>query len=484
MSKPIDIVLPADAAGCPARLERWLLNPGDPVEADAPVAEIETDKVTLEVAAAAAGVLREALIEPGQDVTPGAVLGRIEPLSAEAFESVAASITAEIRFPDDQTEGTTATLTEWLVEPGQAVGEGEPVAEIETDKVTIEVTAPVSGVLKEVRAAAGDALEPGAVLGTMAPAAPVADTSDIVPAPVKTARKADRDDAEERLSPAVRRLMAQHGLSTLKGIEGSGEGGRVTRDDLLDWLGQRPRIEVESPASEIPSRRVPHSNMRRAIARHMADSLSRAPHVTSVFEADLGAIVRHRVRHRQALADQGVKLTYTAYFMAAAARAMRVVPEVNGRFHDDALEIFDEVNIGIGTALGSEGLVVPVVRGVERLDLDAIARKLHDKTERARAGSLTQDDLRDGTFTISNHGVSGSLLAAPIIINQPQVAILGIGKLEKRLQVFERDGEDKVRIRPMCYVTLSIDHRALDADQTNRWLSAFVNSLESWPIEP
>jgi len=154
---------------------------------------------------------------------------------------------------------------------------------------------------------------------------------------------------------------------------------------------------------------------------------------------------------------------------------------VNSRWYDDRLEIFEDVNVGVGTALGDKGLIVPVIRRAQKLSLLEIAQQLSDLTERARTGKLGPADVRDGTFSISNHGVSGSLLAAPIIINPPQSAILGVGKLEKRAVVRERDGADLIEIRPMAYVTLTIDHRVLDAFQTNAWLARFVEVLETWP---
>ena len=162
---------------------------------------------------------------------------------------------------------------------------------------------------------------------------------------------------------------------------------------------------------------------------------------------------------------------------------MTAAPNVNSRWHDDALEVFDSINIGIGVALGEKGLIVPVIREAQSLSLAETAARLHDATERARAGRLTPADTQGGTFTISNHGVSGSLLASPIIINQPQSAILGVGKLEKRVVVREVNGADAVLIRPMAYVTLTIDHRVIDAHQTNAWLTRFVDVIENWPLE-
>ncbi|MEA3048051.1 MAG: hypothetical protein QOJ53_2383 [Sphingomonadales bacterium] len=176
-----------------------------------------------------------------------------------------------------------------------------------------------------------------------------------------------------------------------------------------------------------------------------------------------------------------MKLTYPAFLVAAAAEAMKVAPAINSRWHADRLELYDDINIGVGTALGSKGLIVPVLRKVQQLSLKGVAAGLDEMIEKAREEKLTAADIKGGTFTISNHGVSGSLFAAPIIINQPQSAILGVGKLEKRVVVREVDGADAIQIRPMAYVSLTIDHRVVDGHQTNAWLSRFVALLEGWP---
>ena len=225
---------------------------------------------------------------------------------------------------------------------------------------------------------------------------------------------------------------------------------------------------------------IPHTSMRRQIAKHMVESLLRtAPHVTAVFDADMTAVVDHRAAHKQAFETKGIKLTYTAYFVKATAEALQAVPEVNSRWHDDALEVFEDVNIGVATALGKAGLIVPVIHRAQSLDLFGIATRLQTLTQKARAGKLLHEDVQHGTFTLTNHGVSGSLIATPII-NQPQSAILGIGKLEKRLVVVEEKGRDTIQIAPRAYVTLTIDHRALDGFTANTFLSKFVESLEHW----
>ena len=209
--------------------------------------------------------------------------------------------------------------------------------------------------------------------------------------------------------------------------------------------------------------------------------LQTAPHVTTVFEADLSAVIAHRSAHRAAFQQRGVPLTFTAYFLAAIVDAIKAVPEANSRWSDTALEIYDDIHIGVATAVEGVGLVVPVVRNVQSLDLFGIASRLDSLVAAAREGRLAPADVRGGTFTISNHGVSGSLLATPIIINQPQAAILGVGKMEKRPVVLEAGDEERVVVRPKCYVTLTIDHRVMDGHQANRFLQTFVRTLEAWP---
>ena len=228
-------------------------------------------------------------------------------------------------------------------------------------------------------------------------------------------------------------------------------------------------------------RRVPHTPMRRRIAVHMVESLLQtAPHVTTVFEADLAAVLAHRAVHKKDLEKRGTSLTLTAYFIAACVDAIRAVPEANGRWTDEAVLLNERIDIGVATALEGRGLVVPVIRNVASLDLFGIAAGLGELVARARDDRLTPADLRGGTFTISNHGVSGSLVAAPIVINQPQSAILGIGRLEKRAVVVEHDGRDEIVVRPRCYVTLTIDHRVLDGHQANRFMEVLVRRLEGW----
>ncbi|MCC7460902.1 MAG: 2-oxo acid dehydrogenase subunit E2 [Gammaproteobacteria bacterium] len=406
------------------------------------------------------------------------------------------SAPVDIVVPVDQAEGSTARVLRWLVGPGARVARNAPLVELETDKVTVEVAAPEEGELAEVLQGEGSAVGPGTVLGRLrsvgsTPAPPAEPAA--APTAVPTAAAVGQP-ARELLSPAVRRLLSEHELDPTM-ISGSGRGGRITRADVEAHLAQQPPAAAGLPpgtapavpitpsatAAQLAGLWVPHSPMRRRIAEHMARSVATAPHVTAVFEADLSAIIAHRAAQQAAFAGRDVKLTLTAYFVVASARALAAVPQVNATFHADALELHPHCNIGVGTALGNEGLIVPVIQHAETLGLYGVAERLTRLTAAARAGCLVPEDVRGGTFTISNHGVSGSLVAAPVIINQPQVAILGVGRTEKRVVVREIDGQDALLVRPMCYVSLTIDHRALDGFQANTFLAKLVETLETWP---
>jgi 2-oxoglutarate dehydrogenase E2 component (dihydrolipoamide succinyltransferase) len=386
----------------------------------------------------------------------------------------------DVVTPPDQ-EGTEAVVLRWFKHVGDAVTEHEPLLELETDKVTVEIPAPATGQLLEILKGEKESVEPGTVLARIAPGAARAAAAPAATA--TTAPPKPRVD-EGLLSPAVRRLLSEHNLDPAK-IAGSGKGGRVTAQDVERHLA---RMRAPAPGGEpVPvsapgaaSRHVPHSPIRKRIAAHMVQSVATAPHVTTLFEADMSRVVAHRQKHASDFEARGAKLTYTAYFVAAAVKALQAVPEVNASFHDESLEIFSDCNVGVGTALGNEGLIVPVIHRAQTLDLFGISKRLGDLVAAARAGKLSTDSVRGGTFTISNHGVSGSLLAAPIIINQPQVAILGVGKLERRVVVRELEGVETLSVRPMCYVTLTIDHRALDAFQANAFLTALVSALQGW----
>jgi 2-oxoglutarate dehydrogenase E2 component (dihydrolipoamide succinyltransferase) len=393
-------------------------------------------------------------------------------------------------------EGTRATVLRWCKQVGDTVVKDEPLVELETDKVTVEIPAPADGtlieVLKQVNAEVlqDEILARLSLDGASAPLEQSAPSAVVAPPTMRqpgTAALAEPPAAAAALSPSVRRLLKSHSIAATE-IEGTGRDGRVTAQDVARHVANSAK---RAPAAE-PLRtqmaqrgrtRVPHNAIRRRVAEHMARSMIEAPHVTTLFEADLTRVLAHRGRHAADYESRGARLTLTAYFVSACARALCTHSQVNATFHAEALELHEDVNIGVATALGDQGLIVPVIHHAQHLSLFSIAQRLGQLVAAARAGKLAPEDVRGGTFTISNHGTGGSLLAAPIVINQPQVAILGAGKVERRVRVTQVEGSEAISVRSMCYLTLTIDHRALDAFQANAFLSAVVTTLEQWPAD-
>jgi 2-oxoglutarate dehydrogenase E2 component (dihydrolipoamide succinyltransferase) len=462
MTTAVEIRAPAEQTeGTRSQVLRWLKNVGEMVAENEPLIEIETDKVTVEVASPGAGILREIIKGEQEEIAPGEVLGRIEAASgAGNADTASGGAGADAGAGGGVDGGAAAGRREGGV--GVAVGAAEAASR--------GASAANAG------AAQGQARETGAQDGV----------------------------AAGRLSPAVRRLLTENGLEA-SAVRGSGQGGRITVEDVLAAIASgkgtgagagrtagagasAARATGAGDGSAVGaiadgSHRIPHTAVRKRVAEHMVQSLLHtAPHVTTVFEVDMSAVLAHRLEHRDEFGQRGAPLTLTAYFLQATVDAIRAVPEANSRWTDTALEVFDSVHVGVGTALEGGGLVVPVLRDVQSRDLFETAQGLNDLVVRAREGRLVPADVRGGTFTISNHGVSGSLVATPIIINQPQSAILGVGKLEKRPVVVEEGGVDRVVIRPRCYVTLTIDHRVMDGHQANHFLQTFVARLTSWPV--
>ena len=393
----------------------------------------------------------------------------------------------DIILSEDQTEGTKAVISQWLFSEGEKVEKNQPILELETDKVMMEIIAPSSGILTKILLHKDEEVSANTTLGQIDSSASTFKTQTNEKKTVDkliTKSKSQQQtnittSTNPKISPAVRRLLNQHKLS-IEMLAGTGKNNRVTTRDIEYYL--KTQITDSSINNSLnDSEHINISNMRRSIAKHMVNSLLHtAPHVTSVFNLDLSQIIQHRKQYKQSFKNQGVNLTFTAYFIAASVAAIKHQPLINSQLHADTIEVFKHINIGIGTDLGDGGLIVPVLKNCENKDLFSIAASLTELTSKARNQKLKPSDVKDGTFTISNHGVSGSLIATPIIINQPQSAILGIGKMEKRVVVSELGGNDVIIIKPMCYVSLTIDHRVLDAHHTNHFLSTFVETLENW----
>ncbi len=387
------------------------------------------------------------------------------------------------------------TISRWLKEPGDTVDKLDPLLEISTDKIDTEVPAPASGTLLAILNQAGETVKAGAVLayigspGEALPDEPHAGAAADTPvAPARTEKAfepASRADTAAQMaggrafiSPVVARMAAEHDLD-LSMVPGSGLNGRITKRDLAAYLAQGHQVAEQADpmvvsGADTVSR--PLSNMRRMIADHMTLSKRTSPHVTTIVEVDVSAIVRHRAANRRSFAEQGIALTYMAYFMAATALALKEIPAANSRFNGNAIVYNKRAHIGMAVAI-KEGLLVPVIRNADELNLQGMGRAIQDLARRARDGKLGPDELQGGTFTITNHGTSGSLVGTPII-NQPQAGILGIGAIVKRPVVISSSpsllpsADDAIVIRPMCYLSFTFDHRILDGAEADKFVAS------------
>lgn len=394
-------------------------------------------------------------------------------------------------------------VSRWLKNEGDTVKEYEPILEIETDKVTTEATAEVAGVLLKIVVPEGETVEVGTVLafiGAKGEAVSSSPTEASQPAPSVQARVANGQPtvakpapavtggrkAVGRISPVVARIAGEHGVD-LSLLTGTGRDGRITKKDILAYLDSGStapapvvvpapvvRSAAPAPVAVVPGRVQPLSNMRRAIAEHMVRSKHTSPHVTTVFEVDFSRVFAHRKANKSSFAKDGAKLTFTAYIVSAIAQALKQHPMVNSSWSDEGIVLKQEINVGMAAAI-DDGLIVPVIKGADGLNLLGLARVVNDLANRARDGKLRPDDVQGGTFTLTNHGTSGSLFATPII-NQPQCGILGVGKIEKRVVVVD----DMIAIRPMTYVSLTFDHRILDGASADGFVSTIKDIIEGW----
>jgi 2-oxoglutarate dehydrogenase E2 component (dihydrolipoamide succinyltransferase) len=425
-------------------------------------------------------------------------------------------------------------ISRWLKQIGEPVKLYEPILEVETDKVTTEVTAAGEGTLLKLYANEGDVVKAGALIAFIGAAGEIdshggslspQSHSSAQPLPVKEKEQMPRGNGSSaRISPVVARIAAEHNIDVSL-VHGTGEGGRVTKKDILAYVEQQgsPRpagetagVKAESekleaweqpglgelfrpteelfgkaaPASASPiapaaaptavnGEVVPLNSMRRAIADHMVMSKRTSPHVTTVFEVDLSQVVAHRNANKAAFERDGANLTFTPYFAMATIAALKQYPLVNSAWSDSGIVLQRTVNLGIAVSLGEEGLIVPVIKNADSLNLLGLARIVNDLADRARRKQLKPDEVQGGTFTITNHGTSGSLFATPII-NQPQCGILGVGLIQKRVVVVTQNESDAIAIRPMVYLGLTFDHRILDGNSADNFVAAIKQWLETW----
>lgn len=362
------------------------------------------------------------------------------------------------------------TVVKWLIPLGGRVERDQPLLEVETDKVSLEIPSPAAGVLSEVLVKAGETVPVGTLLGRIEGA--VAATEGVINrvAGVVLRPIEPPGAGEDHYSPAVRQLAREHGVD-LAQVTGSGVGGRVTRKDVLEFVARRKAtpaaaspVEGEGKGEGAGAEEIlPITPMRKLIAERMVKSRQTSAHVTTFFEAEFSGIAQFR---------EGRTLTYLPFVISATARALRAMPILNATWSEQGIIVKRDIHIGIAVAL-DEGLLVPVVRDADKKGLLQLGAEIADLAERARTKRLKPEEVQGGTFTITNHGGFGSLFSTPII-HQPQIAILGVGAVEKRAVVVH----DAIAIRPMCYLSLSFDHRVIDGATADQFMSTLKQALE------
>ena len=401
----------------------------------------------------------------------------------------------EVKVPTLGESVTEATVGQWLKKPGEAVKVDEPIVSLETDKVAVDVPAPVAGTLGDIIAKEGDTVNVGALLAlinegaaaTAAPAAaPAAKAEAAAPAPAASAPVDDEEGGNLTLSPAVRRLVLEHGLDPSK-IKGTGKDGRLTKDDVTAAVAAgtakaaasapaaAPAAAAPAPAAG-PSRaqeRVKMTRLRQTVAKRLKEAQNNAALLTTYNDVDMTNVIEARAKYKDLFEKKhGVRLGFMGFFTKAVCMALRDIPGVNAQIEGDEIVYNDFADISVAVS-APNGLVVPVIRNAESLSVAEIEKTIGNFGKKAKDGTLTMEDMKGGTFTISNGGVFGSLLSSPII-NPPQSAVLGLHRIEDRPVV--RDGQ--IVIRPMMYLALSYDHRLIDGREAVTFLVAVKNAIE------
>ncbi len=387
------------------------------------------------------------------------------------------------------------TVVKWLKKIGDAVKRDEPLFEISTDKVDAEIPSPASGKLVEIKISEGKTVPINTVVaiidGDGAAAAeappkkeekktpervPSGDATRVIAPPKPAAEPSAEETRRQRSSPLVRKIARERGVDLAR-LEGTGISGRVTKKDILEHLEKAPAEvrPVPTPSAAGPVERVAMSPMRRKIAEHMVMSRRTSAHVTTVFEVDYGRVSELREKFKKGYeAQHGTKLTYMTFIAKSAIDGLRAWPIVNASVDGDTVVYKKDINIGIAVAL-DWGLIVPVIKKADEKSLVGLSKAIADVADRARNKKLSPEDVQDGTFTITNPGVFGSLFGTPII-NQPQVAILGVGTIEKRVCVVN----DMIAVRPRGYLAISYDHRLIDGAVADQFMNVLKKSLENF----
>lgn len=398
-------------------------------------------------------------------------------------------MTIDIIMPQMGESVVEGTIVRWLAKEGDKIQKDQPIVEISTDKVDTEVPSPTSGILKHIIHKEEDTVPVKTVIATLeemkAEVASFQVDEEVSPTKEEKAIQQNASIArntvelreKKRLSPLVRRMAREHKIDLSK-VQGTGIGGRITKNDLLAYIKPRPeyvRPVAAGEETEAKETVIPVSPKRRIIAERMSESMRTAAHVTTTFEVDMTKIAGFRNAHKDSYAkDEHVKLTFLPFIILNTALALKQHPVFNSSWSDEGIVLKRDINIGIAVSL-NDGLIVPVIKNADRKDLPNLARESQDIAQRARDKRLGPDEVKDGTFTITNYGANGSLFGTPIIL-LPQVAILGVGTIAKRPVVIN----DAIAIRHMVYLSLSFDHRVVDGAQADQFLINIKERLEGW----
>ncbi len=390
---------------------------------------------------------------------------------------------ADVKVPTLGESITEATLGEWLKNPGDPVQLDEPIASLETDKVSVEVGSPVAGVMGEQLVKVGDTVEVGAVIAVVSEGGAAAAPSPApaaAPAPTPAPAAAPATEAAA-LSPSVCRAVLETGVDPST-VQGTGKDGRLTKDDVIAAASAKPApaatpapaaAPAASPANGRKEERVKMTRLRQTVAKRLKEAQNTAAMLTTFNDVDMTAVIEARAKYKDLFEKKhGVRLGFMGFFVKAACMALKDIPGVNGSIEGDEIVYHDYCDISVAVS-APQGLVVPVIRDAETLSVAGIERTIGDFGKRAKDGTLKMEEMKGGTFTISNGGVFGSLMSTPII-NPPQSAVLGLHRIEDRPVV--RDGQ--IVIRPMMYLALSYDHRLVDGREAVTFLVALKNAIE------
>jgi 2-oxoglutarate dehydrogenase E2 component (dihydrolipoamide succinyltransferase) len=476
-----------------ATVATWFKKPGDAVAVDEMLCELETDKVTVEVPSPVAGTLSEIVAAEGETVGVDALLANISEGAAATPSAKAAPAAAapaakseggsnvDVMVPTLGESVTEATVSTWFKKVGDTVAQDEMLCELETDKVSVEVPAPAAGTLSEILAEEGSTVEASAklaVISSGAGAAPAASAPASAPAPA--AASSGGKDVED--APSAKKAMAEAGLSR-DAVTGTGRDGRVMKEDVAKAIaaGATATAPAAAPAPRAPSaaddasreERVKMTRLKQTMARRLKEAQNTAAILTTFNEVDMTEVMGIRNTYKADFEKKhGVRMGFMSFFTKACCHALKEIPEVNAEI--DGTDVIYKNYVHMGVAAGTPtGLVVPVIRDVDTMSFAEIEKGLNVMGKKARDGTLTMADMTGGTFTISNGGVYGSLMTAPIL-NPPQSGILGMAKIQDRAMVV--GGE--IVIRPMMYISLSYDHRIIDGKGAVTFLVRVKEMLE------